>query len=103
MSKPPGPINESLLGVVPARRRALSAPVFSLVARSLVPRSVASQSEDRGAPFGSRGDYEEERLVRVFGDYLAAELALNQGHAGEFDRHRGRHVLVVEVKVLVVG
>ena len=41
-------------------------------------------------------------LLAVFGDYLAAELALDQGHAGEVGRHRGRHVLVVEVEVLLV-
>src|SRR6202789_298644 len=49
MSKPPGPIKESLLCAFPTRRRALGG-----------------------------GD-----LVAVFGDYLAAELALDQGHAGE--------------------
>jgi hypothetical protein len=36
----------------PARRRALVAPALSLVAQSL--RSLAHQSGDRGAPFGSR-------------------------------------------------
>ena len=41
-------------------------------------------------------------LVGVLGDYLAAELALDQGHAAEVIGHRGRHVLVVEVEILLV-
>ena len=40
--------------IFPARCRALGTPALSLVARSL--RSLPPQSEDRGAPFGSRVD-----------------------------------------------
>src|SRR3984885_603251 len=41
--------------------------------------------------------------VLVLGDDLGAKLPLDQGHAGEVvHRRRGRHVLVVRVKVLVV-
>jgi hypothetical protein len=83
--------------VLPARLRALGATARSLVGQSLP--SLPPQSEDSGARFGSRGD---GGLVRVFGDYLAAELALDQGHAAEVVRHRVRHVLVLEVEVLLV-
>src|ERR1700761_4985105 len=43
----------------PVRLRALGTPACSLVAPSLVPRSVAPQSAGRGARFGSRGDRRE--------------------------------------------
>src|ERR1700729_1504829 len=42
--------------------------------------------------------------VLVLGDDLGAKLSLDQGHAGEVvHRRRGRHVLVVRVKILVIG
>ena len=82
----------------PARRRAHEATACSLVGQSL--RSFPPHSADSGARFGSREG--GRGLVRVFGDYLAAELALDEGHAAEVVRHRVRHVLVLEVEVLLV-
>src|SRR5580658_10133684 len=53
---------------------------------------LAPQYKTAGRPSGSRGD--TRGLVVVFGDDLAAELALDQGHPGELVGHGDRHVLV---------
>src|SRR5487761_268766 len=74
MSKPPGPITRSLLALTDA------------LARS----------------FHSATPGDPERSVVELGDDLTAEFPLDQGHAGEFVRHRDGHALVVGIKVLAV-
>src|ERR1700753_2835250 len=83
MSKPPGPITRSLLGLTDG-----------------LARSPATVPADPGT--GGIG-VADGPSVLVLGDDLGAKFPLHEGHAGELvHRRRGRHVLIVGVKILIV-